>query len=160
MAFTYQQSVGKYNKAATQGDRANQQPAIYAPENFVTPPDLGTALPVKVGNFVWRSTTNEKQVVSSGEGAPLGFIERVQNFANYQLDSDGTLIVPDGAEVNVAIKGDFFVKADASVDVGDTVYANSSLGGAPTFSSSLAVDTGFKAFTSGASGDMVIITKR
>lgn len=159
MAFTYQQSVGQYNKAAIQGDRANQQPTIYAPINLVTKPDLGTGVPCKVGNFAWRDTTNENQVVGAGSGAPLGFMERVQNFANYTLGEDGTLVIPDGAEVNVAIKGDFFVQADAAVSVGDTVYANNTTGAA-TFDSTGATDSGFKAFTSGASGDMVIITKR
>ena len=157
MAFTYQQEVGKYNKAAIAGDRANQQGVIYTPINLVTPADLGTAVAVKVGHFAWRKGTD--QAVGAGTGAPVGFVERVQNYQYYDIDSEGTLVVPNGAAVEIAVKGDFFVQADASVSVGDTVYANNTTGAA-TFSSSGATDTGFKAFTAGASGDMVIITKR
>lgn len=157
MAFTYQQEVGKYNKEAIAGDRANQQEVIYTPINLVTPADLGTAVAVKVGNFAWRKGAD--QAVGAGTGAPVGFVERVQNYQYYDIDSEGTLVVPNGAAVEIAVKGDFFVQADASVSVGDTVYANNTTGAA-TFSSSGATDTGFKAFTAGASGDMVIITKR
>ena len=157
MAFTYQQEVGKYNKAAIAGDRANQQEVIYTPINLVTPADLGTAVAVKVGNFAWRKGAD--QAVGAGTGAPVGFVERVQDYQYYDIDSEGTLVVPNGAAVEIAVKGDFFVQADASVSVGDTVYANNTTGAA-TFSSSGATDTGFKAFTAGASGDMVIITKR
>ena len=157
MAFTYQQEVGKYNKPAIAGDRANQQEVIYTPINLVTPADLGTAVAVKVGNFAWRKGAD--QAVGAGAGAPVGFVERVQNYQYYDIDSEGTLVVPNGAAVEIAVKGDFFVQADASVSVGDTVYANNTTGAA-TFSSSGATDTGFKAFTAGASGDMVIITKR
>ena len=157
MAFTYQQEVGKYNKAAIAGDRANQQEVIYTHINLVTPADLGTAVAVKVGNFAWRKGAD--QAVGAGAGAPVGFVERVQNYQYYDIDSEGTLVVPNGAAVEIAVKGDFFVQADASVSVGDTVYANNTTGAA-TFSSSGATDTGFKAFTAGASGDMVVITKR
>jgi hypothetical protein len=155
MAFTYQQEVGKYNKAAIAGDRANQQEVIYTPTNFTAAED------VKVGGFVWRDTTKpELQIAASGTGAPLGFMERVQNFDNYNIAVDGTLVVPAGSEVNVAIKGDFFVVADASVSVGDTVYADTTTGAVTFTSGDDTEDSGFVAFTSGASGDMVIITKR
>jgi len=156
MSFSYQKEVGKYNKKAIAGDRANQQEVIYTPTNFTA------ASAVNVGGFVWRDTTNpETQVVAStsGSDAPLGFIERVQNYPNYTISDEGTLQVPAGSEVNVAVKGDFYVVADKSVSVGDELYSFVATGGA-TFTTSLAVQTGFKAFTSGASGDMIIVTKR
>ena len=161
MAFSYQQSVGKYNKPATQGDRANQQEVIYTPTNF-TVTSASSAVAVKVGGFVWRDSTNpETQVAAStiGTDKPLGFIERVQNHANYDIDTEGTLTVPAGEGVNVAVKGDFFVAADASVSVGNTVYADPTTGAA-SFIGTNKTATDFKAFTSGASGDMVIITNR
>jgi hypothetical protein len=159
MAFSYQKDVAQYNKPATQGDRANQQEVIYTPTNF-TVASGASAVAVKVGGFVWRDSTNpETQVTGGGTGAPLGFMERVQNYDNFNESVEGTLEIPAGSEVNVAVKGDFFVEADGSVSVGDTVYANNTTGAA-TFSSSGATDTGFKAFTAGASGDMVIITNR
>ena len=157
MAFTYQQEVGKYNKAAIAGDRANQQEVIYTPINLVTPADLGTAVAVKVGNFAWRKGAD--QAVGAGAGAPVGFVERVQNYQYYDIDSEGTLVVPNGAAVEIAVKGDFYVVADGSVSVGATVYAVPATG-AVSFTSTDNIDSGWKAFSAGSSGDLVIITNR
>ena len=161
MAFSYQKDVAKYNKPATQGDRANQQEVIYTPTNF-TVTSAATAVAVKVGGFVWRDTTNpQTQVAAStiGTDKPLGFLERVQNYDNFNESVEGTLVIPAGSEVNVAVKGDFFIAADASVSVGDTVYADPTTGAA-SFIGTDKTATDFKAFTSGSSGDMVIITNR
>ena len=161
MAFSYQKTVGLENKPAIQGDRANQQEVIYTPTNLVTPPDLGTALTaVTVGNFVWLNPSNEDQVVGGGTGAPVGFAERTQNFSNYEISTEGTLVVPNGATVEVAVKGDFFVESDATTSAGATVYAVTS-NGAPTLTSGAGVvDTGFKTWGATTSGSMCVITKR
>ena len=156
MAFTYQQSVSKENKVAIQGDRANQQEVIYTPTNFTA------ASAVNVGGFVWRDSTHpQTQVAAStvGTDKPLGFLERVQNFPNYTINDEGTLQVPADSEVNVAVKGDFYVAADASVSIGDTVYADPTTGAA-SFIGTDKTATDFKAFSAGSSGDMVIITNR
>ena len=157
MAFTYQQSVAKENKVAIAGDRANQQPVIYAPENFTVAG--GTAVAVKVGGFAWRNSDN--QIEGGGTGAPLGFMERVQNYPNYEISTEGTLVIPNGAEVNVAVQGDFYIEADAATSAGATVYANTSNGAATLTSvSGSTVDTGFVTFGATTSGGMAIITKR
>ena len=158
MSFSYQQSVGKYNKAAIPGDRANQQEVIYTPENLVTPADLGTAMPVQVGGFAWRNANN--QAVGNGSGAPVGFAERVQNYHFYDMTKDGTLVVPNGASVELAVKGDFFIQADATTSAGAAVYANTSNGAATLTSGASTVDTGFKTWDATTSGGMAIITKR
>ena len=157
MAFSYQKDVATTNKAAIPGDRANNQVAIYAPVNF-TVASGATAVAVKAGGFVWEDSNG--QIQGGGTGAPLGFMERVQNQPNYDVSVPGSMVIPGGAEVNVAVQGDFFVAADASVSVGDTVYADTTDGSVTFTSSGTTEDSGFKAFTSGASGDMVIITKR
>ena len=159
MAFTYQQEVGKYNKEAIAGDRANDQDVIYTPENLVTPPDLGTAFaPVQVGGFAWRNANG--QAVGNGSGAPVGFAERVQNYHFYDMTEDGTLVVPNGAAVELAVKGDFFVQADATTSAGATVYADTTNGAATLTSGASTVDTGFKTWSATTSGEMAIITKR
>jgi hypothetical protein len=158
MTFTYQQSVGLYNKTAIAGDRANQQEVIYTPINLVTPADLGTAVAVKVGNFAWRKGAD--QAVGAGTGAPVGFVERVQNYQYYDVTDEGTLVVPQGASVELAVKGDFFVQADATTSAGATVYANTSNGAATLTSGASTVDTGFKTWNATTSGGMAIITKR
>ena len=158
MAFTYQQSVGKYNKEAIPGDRANNQEAIYTPENLVAAG--GTAVAVNVGGFAWRDTSHPELVVGGGTGAPVGFVERVQNYQYYDVTDEGTLVVPGGAAVEIAVKGDFFVQADATTSAGATVYANTSNGAATLTSGAGVVDTGFKTWNATTSGGMAIITKR
>lgn len=152
--MAFQKTVGLYNVAATQGDRANQNPFVYFPTNFLAG---GT---VKVGGFVWRDATNgEREVVASGSGRPLGFVERTINHNNMNIALEGTLDIPEGGNVTVARRGDFFVKADASVAVGATVYAKVASGEVTfTADSPNTVDTGYIAVTSGAVGDMVIIS--
>ena len=158
MAFSYQKEVGKYNKEAIPGDRANNQEVIYTPENLVTPADLGPALPVQVGGFAWKNS--DGQAVGNGSGAPVGFAERVQNYQYYDMTDEGTLVVPNGAAVELAVKGDFFVQADATTSAGATVYANTSNGAATLTSGASTVDTGFKTWGATTSGGMAIITKR
>ena len=159
MAFTYQQSVGQYNKEAIPGDRANNQEVIYTPENLVTRPDLGTAYAaVQVGGFAWKDSNGN--AVGNGSGAPVGFAERVQNYQYYDVTEEGTLVVPNGAAVELAVKGDFFITADATTSAGATVYANTSNGAATLTSGGSTVDTGFKTWNATTSGGMAIITKR
>ena len=159
MSFSYQKEVGKYNKSAIPGDRANNQEVIYTAENLVTPPDLGTAYSaVQVGGFAWKNT--DGQAVGNGSGAPVGFAERVQNYQYYDMTDEGTLIVPNGASVQLAVKGDFFIQADATTSAGATVYANTSNGAATLTSGAGVADTGFKTWNATTSGGMAIITKR
>lgn len=148
----FQKSVGFYNAPATVGDRASQNPTVYIPRNFLAG---GT---VNVGSFVWRDTTNPgTEVVTTGSGAPLGFIERTINHDNFNINVEGTLAIAEGGNVTVAQRGDFYVVADGSVSIGDPLYAKTATG-APTFSSSSAVDTGYVAVTAGSSGDLIVVT--
>ena len=156
MAFGYQQNVATTNKAAIPGDRANNQVAIYAPENFTVAG--GTAVAVQAGGFVWRNA--DGQVEGGDTGAPLGFMERVQNQPNYDISVPGSMVIPAGAEVNVAVQGDFFIEADATTSAGATVYANTSNGAATLTSGAGVADTGFKTFGATTSGSVAIITKR
>ena len=157
MSFTYQQSVGKYNKEAIPGDRANNQEVIYTPEN-ITVAAGATAVAVKVGGFAWRDANGQAQ--GTGSGSPVGFVERVQNNPNYEINTEGTLVVPGGATAELAVKGDFFIEADATTSAGATVYANTSNGAATLTSGGSTVDTGFKTWDATTSGGMAIITKR
>ena len=154
MSFEFQKNVGLYNKEAVAGDRANQNPTIYDVVNYLAG-DTG----VKMGGFAFSSASNpETQVVSTTtSAAPLGFVERTMNINGFTYDP-ASVTINKGDNVTVARKGDFFVEADGAVSIGDTVYAKTT-DGSVTFSSSGAVDSGFKAATSAAaSGDLVIIT--
>lgn len=154
MSFSFQKNVGFYNKTAIAGDRASQNPTVYVPTNFLA----GGV--VNVGGFVWRDTTNPAtEVVASGSGAPLGFIERTINNDNFAIDVEGTLAIPEEGNVTVAQKGDFFVVADGAVSIGDKVYANTTTGAVTFTSGEGAVDTGYVAMTAAAAtGELVIIS--
>jgi hypothetical protein len=154
MSFSFQKNVGFYNKTAIAGDRASQNPTVYVPTNFLA----GGV--VNVGGFVWRDTTNPAtEVVASGSGAPLGFIERTINHDNFNIDVEGTLAIPEEGNVTVAQKGDFFVVADGAVSIGDKVYADTTTGAVTFTSGDDTEDTGYVAVTAAAAeGELVIIS--
>lgn len=154
-----QKTVNMYPAAAVQGDRASQNPFIYTPQNY-----LAGTNGVTVGTFVWESSEegDPKQVVNTGTGAPLGFVERVLANYNYDLTSEGTMLIPEGGLVTVALRGDFYVAADTTVTVGMAVFA-STTNGAVKFATAGStqsgyVETPYKAMTAGAQGDMIIIS--
>jgi hypothetical protein len=154
MSFSFQKSVGLYNKTAIVGDRASQNPTVYVPTNFLAGGN------VEVGSFVWRDTTNPAtEVVNAGTGAPLGFIERTINHDNFDVSVEGTLTIPEEGNVTVALKGDFYVAADGAVSIGATVYADTTDGSVTFTSSATTEDSGYKAVTAAsAAGELVIIS--
>ena len=111
------------------------------------------------GGFV-GSSGSQPHLSHLYSGAPVGFAERVQNYHFYDMTEDGTLVVPNGAAVELAVKGDFFIQADATTSAGATVYADTSNGAATLTSGASTVDTGFKTWNATTSGEMAIITKR
>jgi hypothetical protein len=149
----FQKSVGFYNAPGTAGDRASQNPTVYVPTNFLAG---GT---VKCGGFVWRDTTNPgTEVVAAGSGAPLGFIERTINHDNFNINVEGTLAIAEGGNVTVAMRGDFYVGADATVTIGAPVYTEPATGAVTFTSTATTVDTGYVAMTAGSSGDLIIVS--
>lgn len=156
MSFSFQKSVGMKNKVAINGDRANQNPTVYDVTNF-----LAGSGGVEVGGFVFRDPTcPESQVVMTGSSVAVveGFVERTQNVNGFTFDP-ADMTIEEGENVTVARKGDFYVTADGSVDIGDTCYTNYETGAVTFTSGAKTTDTGFKAKTSAsASGDMVIIS--
>lgn len=154
-----QKTVNMYPAAAVPGDRASQNPFTYTPQNY-----LAGTNGVTVGTFVWESSEegDPKQVVNTGTGAPLGFVERILANYNYDLTSEGTMLIPEGGLVTVALRGDFYVAADTTVTVGMAVFA-STTNGAVKFATAGStqggyVETPYKAMTAGAQGDMIIIS--
>ena len=154
-----QKTVNMYPAAAVQGDRASQNPFVYTPQNY-----LAGTNGVTVGTFVWESSEegDPKRVVNTGTGAPLGFVERILANYNYDLTSEGTMLIPEGGLVTVALRGDFYVAADTTVTVGMAVFA-STTNGTVKFATAGStqsgyVETPYKAMTAGAQGDMIIIS--
>ena len=90
------------------GDKATPDQSIYTPLN----PLAAVALPV--GRFVFPVVDSgvidntQATNVAGTATAVLGFVERVINYVNYEIFSDGTLTVPAGSNLTVAVKGDYW----------------------------------------------------
>lgn len=130
---------------------------------------------VKAGAFCFKGTASgngEPFAVASATGAadaePLGFVERVvDTFIGNVLDS-AAIVYPQGAAVTVAIRGQFYINAPASIS-GDglKVWVTPTTGAiriGDAESGSSEVDTGWvcripNGGTSAAQGDVVILER-
>ncbi|MFQ8888684.1 MAG: hypothetical protein ACLR7Z_10460 [Bilophila wadsworthia] len=114
------------------GDKATPDQSIYTPLN----PLAAVALPV--GRFVFPvvdsgviDNTRATNVAGTAT-AVLGFVERVINYVNYELLSDGTLTVPAGSNLTVAVKGDYWAVSTTKATVGQAVLASTADGSIST----------------------------
>ena len=154
-----QKTVNMYPAAAVQGDRGSQNAFPYTPLNYIAGADITT------GTYVWLSTSDEtmpQQVLNTGTGAPLGFVERILDHFLYDLTEEGSLVIPKGGRVTVAMRGNFYIPANTTVTVGMAVFANLTTGAA-TFAAagstqSGSIETTYRAMIPGAEGDMILIS--
>ena len=153
-----QKSVNLEPAAAVAGDRASQNPMVYYFENF-----KAASGGVTVGMFAFQDTTDGTLVKNVGSSKPLGFVERTLEHFNYTTNSDGSLVIPAGGNVAVAIRGDFYVVAAAAVTKGHKAYVNNTTG-AITFAATGstvtgATETDWTAMNAAAAaGDLVVIS--
>lgn len=119
MAEKLQSSVGIFPALGVEGDFASTNPRATAPNNNGKYLSNGTPI---IGQFCW--TGEDGLLASSGTGAPLGFVARDGNFSLIS-DFDGyTLTISKGMETTVHIAGDFYVRPQFDVLVGDIVQAS------------------------------------
>ena len=125
------------------GDKATPDQSVYTPLNPLA------AVELPVGRFVFP-------VVAT---AVLGFVERVINYVNCDVLSDGTLSVPEGSALTVAVKGDYWAVSATAAAVGQAVLASTADGSVSTGAADAThLDTGWKVKTPGAAGEPVIIS--
>ena len=140
---------------AVQGDRVNNGAIFYTCHNFLT------ASTCSVGGFVWRDTTNPEIAVknSAASGLPLGIVERTHEYTALSVDS---LIVPAKENVTIIEKGAVWATADTTVTRGMKAFATLADGSIQFAAAGAtvtgAVETGWAAFTAGATGDLVMIS--
>ncbi len=115
-----QKQVGLQYAPGVQGDRATKNPTIYSVFNPIA---VG---PVTVGNFVFAGADPSHQVSASNilGARPVGFVERILAYYNFTLTSPGTLIIPDGSDLTVARRGDYWVKPTVAASAGQKAYAS------------------------------------
>lgn len=153
-----QKSVNLSCAPAVAGDRASQNPMVYYFENF-----KAASGGVTVGAFAFQDSTDPTLVKNAAAGKPLGFVERSLEHFNYNAAADGSLVIPAGGNVAVAIRGDFYVVAGAAVTKGHKAYVNNTTG-AITFAASGssvtgATETDWTAMNAAAAaGDLVVIS--
>lgn len=141
------------------GDKATPDQSVFTPVN----PVAAVALPV--GGFVFPvvdgGVTDNTQAtnVAGNAIAVLGFVERVINYINTDVLSDGSLIVPQGSNLTVAVKGDYWAVSTTAATVGQSVLASTADGSISTGTAdSDHIDTGWKVKTPGAIGEPIIIS--
>ena len=140
---------------AVQGDRVNNGAIFYTCHNFLT------ASTCTVGEFVWRDTTNPEIAVknSAASGLPLGIVERTHEYTALSVDS---LTVPAKENVTTIEKGAVWATADTTVTRGMKAFATLADGSIQFAAAGAtvtgAVETGWAAFTAGATGDLVMIS--
>lgn len=137
---------------AVPGDKATPDQSIYTSFNFLVGEDAG----INVGQFVFRDAATQGVAMATSGTAQtlLGFVERVINYPNYNVASEGTLTVPKGYALTIAVRGDYYVAAPATVAIGDAVTVDET----GAIVSGGAINTGWSYKTAGDAGDIVIIS--
>ncbi|BET96526.1 structural cement protein Gp24 [Xenorhabdus taiwanensis] len=132
-----QKQVGLYYAPAVPGDRATQNPVIYTQGN---PQAEGE---ITIGHFVFAGTDTFRQVKASttGKDAPVGFMERILAYYNYNLISPGTMDIPDQTDVTVAVRGDFWcAPTNQNASIGQAVFASTTDGSIQTADAKATLD--------------------
>lgn len=155
-----QKQVNLYRAAGMQGDKATPNQSIYFPKQMVAEGD------VTVGTFVFYGTDASKQASNTKTGGTaadiIGFVERVINYANYGVTSEGTLIVPNKSTLTVAMCGDYWATATTAATPRQKVFVNPTTGVISTAAAGgtveSAVETPWTVIQGGEAGTPILIS--
>lgn len=158
-----QKQVNLYRAAGVQGDKATPNQSIYFPKQMVAEGD------VTVGTFVFYGTDASKQASNSKAGGTaadiIGFVERVinyANYANYDVTSEGTLIVPNKSTLTIAMCGDYWATATTAATPRQKVFVNPTTGAISTAAAggtvSGAIETPWTVIQGGEAGTPILIS--
>ena len=154
-----QNKVGLTVAPGVAGDKATPDQSVYTPLN----PLASVALPV--GGFVFPVVEdgvqdNTRATNVAGDATEvLGFVERVINYVNYNIMEDGTLIVPEGSALTVAVRGDYWAVSSTAATVGQAVLASTADGSVSTGTADAThLDTGWVVKTAGEAGEPILIS--
>lgn len=154
-----QKQVNLYRAPGVAGDKATPDQSVYTPLN----PLAAKVLPV--GGFVFPVASsgvvdNTRATNVAGEATEvLGFVERVINYVNYDIFSDGTLAVPEGSALTVAVRGDYWAVSTTKATAGQKVLASTVDGSVSTGTpDGTHLDTGWTVKTPGEIGEPIIIS--
>ncbi len=112
-----QTKVNIYNAPGVPGAHASINPIISLPVGR----KAGTNVPF--GGFCWDDPEVGTLVIPSGEGKPIGFVVREVTNTIVNVNDESQDYVPKGENVSIALKGDFYVKAEFGCGKGQKVFA-------------------------------------
>lgn len=156
-----QKTVNLYPAVGVPGQEVNVHTAIYTPFNYISD---GTAA---AGSFVFvkANTDDDTGVVyplasATGTGTVIGLVENTFT-GTLAYNQDGTLIYPQGANLTIAVRGDYYVAASGAATVGQAVLCNPASGAITYGTPGTANDTGWVVMTPATNaGDIIIISNR
>lgn len=149
-----QKSVGLYPAIGIPGQQVAFNQAVYTPQNYLSD---GT---VQCGGFAFARTAVKFPIASlkgSAGAKPIGFVERTFT-ASIELGTDTPDIYPKGAELTIAVRGDYYIVAPAAATIGQAVLCDPTTGAITFGAAGAANDTGWTVQTAGAKGDTIIIS--
>lgn len=155
-----QKQVNLYRAPGVQGDKATPNQSIYFPKQMVAEGN------VTVGTFVFYGTDASKQASNTKTGGTaanlIGFVERVINYANYNVASEGTLIVPNKSTLTIAICGDYWTVATTIATPRQKVFVNPTTGEISTATAGKIaegiIETPWSVIQGGAAGSPILIS--
>lgn len=155
-----QKTVNLYPAVGVPGQEVNVHTAIYTPFNYISD---GTAA---AGSFVFvKANTADTGVVyplasATGTGTVIGLVENTFT-GTLAYNQDGTLIYPQGANLTIAVRGDYYVAASGAATVGQAVLCKPASGAITYGTPGTANDTGWVVMTPATNaGDIIIISNR
>lgn len=150
-----QKVVGLSYAPGVAGDKATPHQSIYTPINF-----LAGEGSVQAGSFCWADAEKEGVAKGTTEGTdqPLGLVERNLSYPNYTVTEAGTLVIPQGFALQVAVRGDYYVVTTEAATVGGKVYVDKTNGKILAKNGGNGIDTGWVFATKGEANDTVIIS--
>lgn len=149
-----QKTVNLYPSVGLPGQEVAAHTAVYTPLNYLSD---GTAA---AGKFVFDKKGVAFPVASAKGTTLVGLVERTFTAA-VPCGVDGSEAYPNGAELTIAVRGDFYVEAAGEATVGQAVLCNPADGAVSYGTVGSKNDTGWVVVTAAkAQGDIIIISRR
>ena len=153
--MSFQQKVVIEQAIGVEGGYAAINPVVTHPGGKMAEVDL------PIGRFCWQGSEPDT-VTNIGTGKPLGFVVREQTYAITDYRDEAQNFVPEGCNVSVSLKGDFFVKTATASTIGQKVFASLTDGSITTDDAGTAVagyeETDYFVVTEGDADDIILIS--
>lgn len=151
----FQTKVNLYLAKGIPGTFASTNPIVSLPYGVFAEKD------VLIGGFCWPGTV-EGTVLSKGSGKPLGFVVRELTNPIINFNDATQNVVPEGFNVSVQLRGDFFAETTTVATAGQKVFTNTTNGtiatGAAGSTIANHVETEYRVITDGGINEVIKIS--